>query len=56
MEGPARASNLISAQKNLSILGALLILAAVGAGRWALDRSRGSVSDWHDQEGVRGNA
>ena len=53
MEGPARASNLISAQKNLSILGALLMLAAVGAGRWAVDRSRASVADWHGEEGVR---
>jgi putative oxidoreductase len=46
MEGQARAANLISAQKNLSIVGALLMLAAVGAGRFAVDRSSAAVAEW----------
>lgn len=39
MEGPARMQNMISAQKNLSIIGGLLVLAAVGAGRYSADRA-----------------
>ena len=56
MEGQARAANLISAQKNLSMIGALLLLAAVGAGRWAVDKSSASVAEWRAGEGVRGSA
>ncbi len=37
MEGAARESNMIHALKNLSIVGGLLMLAAVGAGRYSID-------------------
>jgi len=37
MEGPARAANQVQALKNLSIMGALLMIAAHGAGRFSLD-------------------
>jgi putative oxidoreductase len=40
MQGPERMQNMISAQKNLSIIGALLMLAVAGAGRYAMDRNR----------------
>ena len=39
MEGAARMQNMISAQKNLAIIGGLLVLAAVGAGRYSADRA-----------------
>jgi putative oxidoreductase len=38
MEGAARATNQAHALKNLSIMGALLMIAAHGAGRFSLDR------------------
>ena len=38
MQGAARAANLIQAFKNLSIVGALLMLAAAGAGPYAPSR------------------
>ena len=42
MEGAARAANLTQALKNLSIVSGLLIVAALGPGRHALDnRGRG---------------
>jgi putative oxidoreductase len=43
MEGAARATNQAHALKNLSIMGALLMIAAHGAGRFSLDErmSRG---------------
>lgn len=37
MEGAARVGNQVNAFKNLSIMGALLLLAAVGGGRWSFD-------------------
>jgi putative oxidoreductase len=37
MEGAARAANQVQALKNLSIMGALLLIAAHGAGRFSLD-------------------
>ena len=40
MEGADRAMNQIQALKNLSIMGALLMIAAVGSGAVALDRNR----------------
>jgi putative oxidoreductase len=40
MEGADRAMNQIQALKNLSIMGALLMIAAVGSGAVALDRTR----------------
>jgi putative oxidoreductase len=43
MEGAARAANQTQALKNLSIMGALLLIAAAGAGPWSFDgRSRGA--------------
>ena len=38
MEGPARAANQAHALKNLAIMGALLMLAVMGAGRYSIDR------------------
>jgi putative oxidoreductase len=40
MEGADRAMNQIQALKNLAIMGALLMIAAVGSGAVALDRNR----------------
>jgi putative oxidoreductase len=40
MEGADRAMNQIEALKNLSIMGALLMIAAVGSGAVALDRTK----------------
>lgn len=40
MEGTDRMTNQIEALKNLSIMGALLMIAAVGSGAVALDRTR----------------
>ena len=37
MEGAARAGNLVQANKNLAIIGALLMIAAMGAGRYSVD-------------------
>lgn len=37
MEGAARAANQAHALKNLAIMGALLMIAATGAGRYSLD-------------------
>jgi putative oxidoreductase len=37
MEGPARAANQAHALKNLAIMGALLMLAVMGAGRYSID-------------------
>jgi len=37
MEGAARALNQAHALKNLAIMGALLMLAAMGPGRWSVD-------------------
>jgi putative oxidoreductase len=37
MEGAARAGNQAHALKNLSIMGALLMIAAMGAGRFSVD-------------------
>ena len=38
MTGAARAQNMTHAWKNLSIIGGLLLVAAIGAGRYSLDR------------------
>jgi putative oxidoreductase len=40
MQGMDRLDNMIHLQKNLAIMGGLLILAAYGAGRYSLDSSR----------------
>lgn len=40
MEGSARAANLMQALKNLSIIAGLLIVAALGPGRYAFDNRR----------------
>jgi putative oxidoreductase len=44
MEGAARVGNQVNALKNLSIMGALLMLMAMGGGRLSLD-GRSSVAD-----------
>jgi putative oxidoreductase len=38
MQGPERMQNQIHAMKNLGLIGAFLILAGVGAGRYSVDR------------------
>jgi len=38
--GPARFSNMISAFKNVALIGAFLIVAGFGAGRYAIDARR----------------
>jgi putative oxidoreductase len=38
MEGAARAANQVQALKNLSIMGAMLMIAAHGPGRFSVDR------------------
>jgi putative oxidoreductase len=43
MEGAARMANITQANKNLAIIGALLMIAAMGAGRYSVD-SRNSSS------------
>lgn len=43
MDGAARAANLTQAFKNLSIMGALLMIAAAGAGPWSFDGRARSV-------------
>jgi uncharacterized membrane protein YphA (DoxX/SURF4 family) len=40
MDGQARAANLSQALKSLSIMSGLLIVAALGPGRYALDSRR----------------
>lgn len=40
MEGPARAANQAHAFKNLAIMGALLMLAVRGAGRYSIDHRK----------------
>ena len=40
MQGAARATNQTQALKNLAIMGGLLMIAAVGAGRFSADRGR----------------
>jgi putative oxidoreductase len=43
MEGAARAANLVQANKNLAIIGAFLMIAAVGAGRYSVDNRNSST-------------
>jgi putative oxidoreductase len=43
MEGAARAANQANFYKNLAIMGAYLLLAVTGAGRFSLDRRRAST-------------
>ncbi len=43
MDGAARVANQVNAFKNLSIMGALLMLAAMGGGRFSVD-NRGSAA------------
>jgi uncharacterized membrane protein YphA (DoxX/SURF4 family) len=38
MEGATRAANQVQALKNISIIGALLMIAAHGAGRFSFDK------------------
>jgi len=42
MDGAARAANLVQANKNLAIIGALLMIAAIGAGRYSVDNRNAS--------------
>ena len=41
MEGPARAANQVQHYKNLAIIGGLILLAIMGAGRISVDRRNG---------------
>ena len=44
MQGPEAMQNMISAQKNVAMIGALMMLAIVGAGRYAMDKSGDRVA------------
>ncbi len=43
MEGAARTGNQVQANKNLAIIGALLMIAAIGAGRYSVDGRNSSA-------------
>jgi putative oxidoreductase len=43
MEGAARMANFVQANKNLAIMGAFLIIAVIGAGRYSVDNWNSST-------------